>query len=54
MIITKTTADVKMQWVGKFVHQTEAASAEEPGHLTLVMTDNWVVTNVKKSFSHLK
>lgn len=54
MIITKPTANVKMQWVGKFVHQTEAASAEEPSPLTLVVTDNWVVTDVKKSFSQLK
>lgn len=52
MIITKPTTNVKMQWVGKFVHQTEEASAEEPVHLTLVVTDICVKTNGKKYFSH--
>lgn len=52
MIITKLTTNVKMQWVGKFVHQTEEASAKEPVHLTLVVTGIWVIINVKKYFSH--
>lgn len=52
MIIIKLTTNVKMQWVGKFVHQTEEASVEEPVYLTLVVTDIWDITNVKKYFSH--